>query len=212
VEFLFQACAAVGGTILVCQFLLSLIGLGGEHGDHGDMAGHGHDHGHAGGDDHASTWMFGVVTLRTVTAALVFFGLTGMAALRAEAPALAALLLATVAGLGAFYVVSWIMAFLPTLNVDGTVDIYQTHRCLGKVLVAIPGARQGRGKVLVEVANRLLEYRAETPGEPLPAGTPIYVAEILSDTIVEVVALSPAPPPLPRPGGSGAFIRHHPQE
>ena len=102
---IFVACAALGGTILVCQTLLMLFGIGAEslHGDfggdfHGDLGG-GHDAGgHAGGhagihsgdeqqdDDHAAAdshhvaWLFSVLSFRTIVAALTFFGLAGLAA------------------------------------------------------------------------------------------------------------------------------------
>lgn len=65
----FLVCAAAGGTILACQFVMTLSGLGGEHGggdhvggdhfgaDHlgGDHFGdtHGGDAGHGGGDHHS---------------------------------------------------------------------------------------------------------------------------------------------------------------
>ena len=64
---LFLVCAVVGGTILICQFVLTLVGLGGEHGidfshdvahdfvgDAGHDAAGGDAHG-AGGEDHTAT-------------------------------------------------------------------------------------------------------------------------------------------------------------
>src|SRR5260370_39010779 len=80
-------CALVGGTLVICQFLLTLLGLGGHHdagGDH-DISGHdagghdaaGHDTDH---DQHvhssAASWFLSVLTFRTLTAGGAFFGLT----------------------------------------------------------------------------------------------------------------------------------------
>src|ERR1700731_3790824 len=90
-------CALVGGTLVICQFLLTLLGLGGHHdagGDH-DIAGHdagGHDAaGHDTEHDHhghssAASWFLSILTFRTLTAGVAFFGLTGPALTKADAP------------------------------------------------------------------------------------------------------------------------------
>ena len=75
-ETVYLVCAVVGGTVLVCQFVMTLLGLGGDHdagGDH-DVA---HDAGHhEAGHDHDSSWLVGVLTFRTLVAALAFFGVS----------------------------------------------------------------------------------------------------------------------------------------
>jgi hypothetical protein len=89
-ETIYLICASVGGTLLVCQVLLGLLGLGGHHdvggGDH-DLGHDVHDsiqdaHGHSdhpGHDDHAQqSWFVGVLTFRSIVAALTFFGLAGL--------------------------------------------------------------------------------------------------------------------------------------
>ena len=75
--------ALIGGTVLVCQFVLTLIGLGDTGFDLADdvpdsadvdLAEAGDFEG--GGDDasHGSTWLFGVISFRTLVAAFTFFG------------------------------------------------------------------------------------------------------------------------------------------
>lgn len=217
-DALFQGCAAIGTTVIVLQFLMSAIGLGHEHGDGGgDGADVDQSHDGSGGgpgDDHASTWIFGVITVRTVAAGLAFFGLTGMAARKADVHEVGVLLLAIGAGFAAFYIVGWITRLMKMLNVDGTVNIHQALDRDAKVYVAIPGGRQGAGKILVEVLGRTLEYQATTPGDPLPAGTEVRVVDILASNLVEVVRVTDvpegttgqasAPPPT---GGGGEFTR-----
>jgi hypothetical protein len=79
-EPVFLICAGLGGTLLVCQFLLGLLGLG-----HHDFGGqdhgfeHDHDQGHDASDEHQS-WFVGILTFRALVAALTFFGLGGMIA------------------------------------------------------------------------------------------------------------------------------------
>src|SRR5260370_31014759 len=89
-------CALVGGTLVICQFLLTLLGLGGHHdagGDH-DISGHdagghdasGHDTDH---DQHvhssAASWFLSVLTFRTLTAGVAFFCLPGPSLTKADA-------------------------------------------------------------------------------------------------------------------------------
>src|SRR5437016_912426 len=86
-ETFFLVCAIVGGTLLLCQFLMSLIGFGDHHdacGDHDFHDAGGHDaHGdHADHGDQAGhhTWFVGVLTFRSIVAAITFFGLGGLTA------------------------------------------------------------------------------------------------------------------------------------
>ena len=77
--------------MFILQFVLAIIGAGTDdvdfahdvphdlpHDFAGDVSG---DAGHAAGASHVhgSTWMFGVISFRTVVAALTFFGLAGLA-------------------------------------------------------------------------------------------------------------------------------------
>src|SRR5262245_55206257 len=111
-ETAFIICAAVGGTLLVCQFLLTLLGLG-EHHDVGghDVGGHdvgGHDvhqaghHGHDVGHDSAIHWFVSMLTFRTLMAGLTFFGLMGLIGCKQEWAAPLTLGAALIAGVGAF--------------------------------------------------------------------------------------------------------------
>src|SRR5262249_56274826 len=81
-ETLYLTCAIVSGTLLVCQFVLSLLGFGEHHGvdgHDGDFHGTDHDHAVDHDHDHPASWFVGVLTFRTMVAALTVFGLAGMA-------------------------------------------------------------------------------------------------------------------------------------
>jgi membrane protein implicated in regulation of membrane protease activity len=67
----------------------------------------------------------------------------------------------------------------------------------GVVVSAIPSP--GYGEVRLTVAGQSLEFAARSD-VPLRAGTPVYVVEALSGTVVHVV--STAPDPLPETGGT----------
>jgi len=197
--------ALVGGTVLVCQFVLTLVGFGDfDHADvdlntdvdmHFDVDTDAADGvAHADGVDHQSehdsTWFFGIITFRTVVAALAFFGIVGLAGNRAGADAPAVLILAIAAGGGAMLLVHWMMQGLKRLKADGTARI---HRALGRpatVYLKIPAARGGVGKVTVDLTNRACEYEAVTPNDELPTGARVIVTKIVGPETVEVTLAS----------------------
>jgi membrane protein implicated in regulation of membrane protease activity len=59
---------------------------------------------------------------------------------------------------------------------------------LGVVVSAVPSP--GFGEVRLTVAGQQLKYAARSD-VPLPAGTPVYVVEALSETAVQVVSTAP---------------------
>src|SRR5262245_2950988 len=90
-EHFYLVCAALGGTLLVCQFVMGLLGFGGQHefggGDHDLGVDHevgGHDAHHDAAHDSSHAWFVGLLTFRTIAAALTFFGLGGWLALTRE--------------------------------------------------------------------------------------------------------------------------------
>ncbi len=212
----FVISAAVGATFLVLQFLLGLVGLGGDalgvdaphdfghdlggadhdfSGDvHGEIA---HDGSAAGehvesqesGTDHAhhsSARLFRALSLRTVTAALAFFGLAGLAAQSADYPPIEALGIAVAAGLAALYAVYAMLSATRSLRADGTVHI---QRALGKeatVYLRIPGKRSGAGKIQINLQNRTVEYLAMTPDDAIPSGAIVVVTDVLGSDTVQV--------------------------
>jgi serine/threonine protein kinase len=194
---LYTLCAVLGGTLLACQFLLSLVGLGHHHDVDGSAAEHdvgGHDH--HGGDqaDHESqgSWFVGVLTFRTIVAALLFFGLSGRAAGAAGLELGATLAVALAAGAAALFGVAWMMKALYRLRADGTVRIERSVGRSGTVYLTIPANKTGVGKVLLNVQNRTVEYQAVTPHQSLPAGSPVVVLAVVNNDTVEVT-LATAP-------------------
>lgn len=196
-ETVYMVCAAIGGTLIVCQFMVTMLGLGGHHdlgghdaGGH-DMAGHdasGHDASghHEPGHDSWPNGFISMLTFRTLTAAFAFFGLAGLASIRFELEPAVGLIIALAAGGSAFFAVAWLMRFLSGLNMDGTVRIERAVGSLGTVYLSIPGGKSGVGKVHVNQLNRTMEYKAITSLEPLPTGAKIIVVSIVNADTVEV--------------------------
>jgi membrane protein implicated in regulation of membrane protease activity len=194
----FLFCAIVGGTVLICQFVLTLLGLGGDHGldtGHdftGDVGhdvdaggthgaeGDGHDaHGH-----HGSSWLFAMISFRTLVAAAAFFGLVGLTAQSAGQPVGVQLVLGAAAGLAAMYGVHWLVRTMGRLGEDGTQRIQRAVGQEGTVYVPIPPAKAQAGKIQLKLADRLIEYEAVTSGpDKLATGTKVRVVGIAGSTL-----------------------------
>lgn len=196
--------AVIGGTVMLCQFAMTLLGLSDEGGsESGHGGGHGHDAGaesgdghdgfaaeHAAGDvdaaHHSSDWLFGIITFRTVIAAITFFGLAGLAADSSELRPVQTFLIALAAGIAAMYGVHQLMQALYKLRSDGTARIGRTVGQTGSVYLRIPGQRSGVGKVTVNLRDRTVEYLAVTGHDSLPTGAKIVVTRVVSVDTVEV--------------------------
>jgi membrane protein implicated in regulation of membrane protease activity len=207
--YVYLVCFLIGGTAMLCQFVLGLIGLGGHHdlgGDSHDVGGHdmpshdvhtaghdaGHDTHHHGANhaaDAAQTWLVGVLTFRTIVAGLTFFGLAGLAGRTSLGPEWAAAV-AFAAGVGALFIVAWIMRSLAKLQSEGTVRMDRAVGHSGTVYLTIPGHRSGPGKVHLNLQNRTVECQAITPHETIPTGAKVVVTAIVGRDTVEV---APAP-------------------
>ena len=190
----FIVCAATGGTVLIVQFLLALVGLGGEALDIDVDADVGHDmggdfHGDAGDAvdaHHGTTWLFGVLSFRTVVAALAFFGLGGLAAQSTGAAAPTTLLVAAAAGAAAMVAVYWMMRGLHELRAEGTVRLHRAVDRHGTVYLRVPGDNAGTGKIQLNLQNRTVECLAVTSGPELSTGTKVVVLRLVNPTTVEV--------------------------
>lgn len=214
-ESLFLWCAVIGGSIFALQFVMLLIGLEGGHDldvaapdlDVPDVdvpavdgvddvshvslkdAGLDHDY-HPDITAHSDGWFVGIVTFRSLVAAVAVFGLTGLASMRHLSPE-RSIAIASLAGAGMLYLVGWSFKQLYKLQSDGTVKMEDAIGSTGTVYLTIPGQHQGAGKVTVKVAERTMEYRAMTSGESLKTGTPIVVSHVISEDTLEVESQLP---------------------
>jgi hypothetical protein len=200
-ETIYLICAIAGGTLLVCQFLFGLIGLGDHHDAGGDHDFHdpgGHDapggHDHHGGHEAQHSWFVGLLTFRSIVAALTFFGLAGLAStVNLKHEPVVSLGIALGAAAAALFGVAYLMRMLHRLKSDGTVRIERAVGQSGTVYLTIPGQKAGVGKVTLTLQNRTVEYQALTPHEPLPTGSKVKVTAVLGPDTVEVASVGPVP-------------------
>lgn len=192
---LYTGLALIGGTLLVCQVVTTLLGLGGDfdgdfevEADTPDFdspdADAGGEHSHGG---HSS--IVGALSLRALTAAATFGGLAGLIGAELQWAAWRTGLAALLAALAGLAAVTWVMRQLHRLGEDGTVTTDGVAGCLGSVYVRIPADRSGAGKVLLEYAGRTVEMAATTQGPALPSGTPIIVREVTGPDTADVAAV-----------------------
>ena len=200
-EGLFIFCGFVGGGMLVLQIVLSLFGL--EHGlgvhgmdAHGGMHDQTADHAVHDAAGHAPTGhvheALNLTSVRALSAAAAFFGIVGYGIMRAGWPTLLALLLAGVAGVAGAAGVAWAMRTMMRAEADGSLVVEGAIGEPAQVHVAIPPAGQGRGKVLLTLQGRTVEFQADTTAaKALPSGTTVLVTDIKQGDLVTVIPFSP---------------------
>ncbi|MCL2710867.1 MAG: hypothetical protein FWE95_08295 [Planctomycetaceae bacterium] len=169
-------CAAFGGTLILFQMFLMMFGFGGGETDtdFGDT-------------EHASTAdIFKVLSFRTLTAGIAFFGLGGLAGWTGTKSLPISFIIAIISGLISIYAVYYLYQAVGKMKEDGSLSEKTLVGCTGSVYVRIPPAKSGNGKVLVSQQGRTVEYEAITAGEELKSGIPIVVVGVISTTTVEV--------------------------
>ncbi len=170
---IYMVCAGFGGAVLVIQFLFAAFGIDGEDIEEPDI-------------EHDSSWFFGMLSMKSLIAGLAFFGLGGLAAGALGSPLLLGIPFGLGAALAAMVTISWVMSLLHSLKSEGNVNIYNAVGVTGSVYLSIPGERSGMGKVMLNVQDRTVEYRAMTSGAQLSTGTPVVVTEVVSPDTVAV--------------------------
>jgi hypothetical protein len=180
VNTFFIVCAALGGGVLVLQLLLALLGIIDISGD-ADVGDGTHD------AAHGASQGLNLLSVRALSAGVGFFGIGGLLGLATPLGLLAAIPLGIAAGLGAMYATAVAMRWMLRFDDDGTLSIHGAVGATGTVYLAIPGDRQGAGKVTLTLQNRIVELQAVTSAAPLPTGTPIMVIDVVGPDTVDVV-------------------------
>jgi hypothetical protein len=192
-ETLYLLCATIGGTILVVQTILLVIGGG--HGDghfdagdlnDGHFDGHvDHDHGH-GADhaaDHAGDTFLKLLSFKTLVAFVTFFGLGGLACLQAGLSSVPSLAIALGAGFLALYLVGYLMTAMSQLQSKGNIDFKNAVGERGRVYLRVPGSNAGLGKITLALQGRTVECKAVTRGPDIPSGSDVRVVSVAADTL-----------------------------
>ena len=219
---IFSIALLIGGTVLAFQFVLMFLGGGDEGGDlagaegadiggfdGADAAGgfdasaaDTHTGGHANAWTHAADadlghpgahWFYEVLSLRTLSAALTFFGIAGKMSLAYGYSQPSAFAVATLVGAAAMYGVYWLFIQVYKLQHAGNENVRNSIGLPATVYVPVPGKRAGAGKVTFKLQNRLVEYQAVTEGDDrLATGEKVIIVGVVNSDTVRVKR-DPAP-------------------
>ena len=183
----FTICAVFGSVIMVLQIAMMIFGMDGDSESIGDV-GDDLDMGDEYVDTHnLSSQFFGVLSFRSIMAALAFFGIGGHIGNSAGFPMSITLCIAVGLGFSAMIAVGWMMQVLYKLKSDGTVNIQNAIGTIGTVYLTVPANRDGAGKVTLSIQNRTMEYQAVTSEkESIATGTRVEVCEIVDVNTIEV--------------------------
>jgi hypothetical protein len=182
-ELTYMACAAAGGTVLVLQTLLMLLGFG----DGGDVDLH-HDVGDVSGDgDHDGA--FGLFSVRAIASFFTFFGLVGWFGVRRGWSPTVTVGVATLAGVLLMLFVGWMMRMQSKLQSKGNLDPRNALGQSARVYLRIPGAKAGFGKITVKVQGRTAEFSAFTLGNELATGSLVKITRMSTPDTFEVERL-----------------------
>ena len=167
--------AVIFSVLFFIQLILLLIGF--------DSDGTDFDH----ATDSASfEHEFSALSVRSIIAFFTFFGWTGVLALGNNLNVWFAVLLASLTGLAAMFIVAYMVYKFAQLEQSGTLNLYNALDKPGEVYLTIPAHGKGTGKVHLLVEGRIREIDAVTPGEVLKTGTPIRVIDIMNGNVLKV--------------------------
>lgn len=158
-ETVYLLCAIVGGSVLVLQTVMLMFG--GDDASGADMTPH--DIGNSGsGEAHEADTGLSLISVRTISAFLAFFGLAGWGATRAGWETLPTIGAALGAGTVMLLAVAWLFSLQRKLTAQGNLEPVRAVGMTARVYLRIPPANTGKGKIHVVVQGRTAEFSAFT--------------------------------------------------
>jgi hypothetical protein len=180
----FYLVAAVAGGVFV--LLQSVFGL--FEGD-SDDGGHDHEHDHANGHV-AMHDTLDILSLRTLSAGITAFGLTGGLLTSLGIPWFISLPAAGIVGFGVMVAVALIIRQMGRFESDGSLVMEGVIGETGTVYLPIPADRSGLGKITTVLQSQIVELEAQTEGAALPTGVKVLITD-LNGAVANVVPLDP---------------------
>jgi membrane protein implicated in regulation of membrane protease activity len=97
------------------------------------------------------------------------------------------LLIGLACGIGAMYLVHWLMSLMYRLSEDNTVRINRAVGREGMVYLPVPAGKTGPGKIQLRLQGRMMEYEAVTAAPAnLPTGARVVVVGVVGGHVLEV--------------------------
>lgn len=186
-QTVYLACAVAGGAVLALQTVMMLFG-----GDHDtDVGGAEHmDIGHAdSGEHHGGDAGLSLLSVRSVSAFLCFFGLAGWGGTSAGWRTLPTIGAALLSGSAMLVAVAWLFSLRHKMYAEGTLDPRNAVGRTARVYLRIPGGNAGKGKITVSMQSRTQEFSASTAGAEIPTGAEVKVVRQITPDTFEVESL-----------------------
>ena len=171
--------AVIFSVLFFIQFVLLIIGFDSHDGDISSPDG-----------SVSFEQEFSALSVRSIIAFFTFFGWTGVLSLNNLLPIWLAVVLASISGLTAMFIVAYMIYKFSQLEQSGTLNLYNALDKPGEVYLTIPEKERGVGKVHLNVDGRIRELDAITSGATLKTGAQIKVVDILDGNILRVESLS----------------------
>jgi len=145
---IFYGIGILAGLAVIIQFVLLLIGVGGESLDGMDV-----DFDTEAGD-HAHSSGLKLLSIQAVSGFLLGLGWVGAWVLGSTGWLLVAILVGLLAGFATMFAIAWLLAFLAQFKEEGNVDFKNAIGQTGTVYIPIPGERGGRGQIEITFQGR----------------------------------------------------------
>jgi hypothetical protein len=177
-------CIAVPGTVvLIVQTILMIFGIGGESAEFDLPEVEAADLTTTGADGFG---IMGLFTLQGIVAFFCVFGWSGIVVMNASGSVALSLLLGFALGFAAMFGVAKAIYFMTRLAVSGTLDMKLLIGETGTVYIPIPEDKSKRGKVNIQLAERIVECEAICNSGALSTNTPVRVTDILGGNVLVV--------------------------
>ena len=164
-EKVFWLMGGIASTLLVLQTLLSMIGFDADTDADFDAA-------DLSGD-------FSVLSFKSITAFLAFFGWMGLVGVDKGWAMPLVLLSGVAAGLVAMFMVAYMLFQFQKLETSGTMHFEDALLHEGDVYLTIPAQGSGSGRISLEVNGVLRELEAVSIGPEIKTGEKVKVIDIV---------------------------------
>jgi len=132
---------------------------------------------------------FSLFSLRSIVAFLLFFGWTGVMVLNGGGSLTRAITLGGVAGSIAMIIIAYLLYQMYKMEESGTISLDSAIGQEGEVYIPIPSNLNGKGKIQIQVENKIMELTAVTNNNKLSTGKKVKVLDVLEKNILLVEAL-----------------------
>jgi len=189
-EMFYLGCAIAGGGMFVLRSIAMVAGMGGDE-HHGDT-----DTGAHGGHDGSPAHDFKMVSIHSLTAFVLMFGLVGFLMLRNNAgpwrvkhagdvKLWAVGVVAFATGLATMFIIAKIFQTFRKLQSDGTIHPDHAVGAEGSVYLSIRPGEIGKVQITVRGAMKIFDARANDPAASLKTGDPVKVVSTGDVLVVE---------------------------